>query len=125
VRRVVVAQDLPRHGLLVRHRPPHARHAHTAGEVRETLESSTRIHRVISIFHRWLALVEPRLLGYLLHQLRVLGAERLPAIVVKDLLEGDVLESDQRRLEHVEAGLVGEGEHRSSLISWFHHKKKT
>jgi hypothetical protein len=56
--------------------------------------------------------------SYLLHNLGVLRAERLPAIVVQDLLERDVLESDQRRLQHVEAGLIGEGEHRSSLNAW-------
>lgn len=60
------------------------------------------------------------IVAYLLHNLRVLSAERLPAIIIKDLLEGDVLESNQRRLQHVEAGLVGEGEHRSSLNSRFH-----
>ena len=60
------------------------------------------------------------IIAYLLHNLRVLGAERLPAIIIKDLLKGDVLESNQCRLQHVEASLVGKGEHRSSLNSWFH-----
>jgi len=40
VRGVVVAQDLPRHRLLVRHGPTHARHADTAREVCEALRNS-------------------------------------------------------------------------------------
>jgi hypothetical protein len=40
LRGVVVAQDLPRHRLLVRHRPTHARHADAAGEVRQALKKT-------------------------------------------------------------------------------------
>jgi hypothetical protein len=37
LRRAVVAHHLPRHRLLVRRLPPHARPAHAAGEVRQAL----------------------------------------------------------------------------------------
>jgi hypothetical protein len=74
-----------------------------------------------ALAEQWLLLLQgTEIIAYLLHNLRVLGAERLPAIVVKDLLKGDVLESNQRRLQHVQAGLVGKGEHGSSLNSRFH-----
>lgn len=87
VRRVVVAKNLPRHRLLIRCLPPHARLADASREIGETL----------------------------LHDLGELQAQRLPALVIQDHLERDVLEVDQRRLKDVEAGIVGEGEHRSRL----------
>ncbi|BAT18055.1 Os12g0612850, partial [Oryza sativa Japonica Group] len=80
VRRVVVAKNLPRHRLLIRCLPPHARLADASREIGETL----------------------------LHDLGELRAQRLPALVIQDHLERDVLEVDQRRLKDVEAGIVGE-----------------
>jgi hypothetical protein len=87
VRAAVVVEHLPRQRLLVRHRPAEARHAQPAGDAREPL----------------------------LHDAGELRAQVLPPLLVEHLLQGDVLERHQRRLQHVQPGLVREREHRHGL----------
>jgi len=90
VRAAVVVEHLPRQRLLVRHRPAQAGDAQPAGDAREPL----------------------------LHDAGELRAQVLPPLVIEHFLQGDVLERHQGCLQHVQARLVREREHRQGLHAW-------
>lgn len=116
-------KHLPHHGLLVRDVAPHCRHADAAGQVSQPLQiylSATHRPTIIMIMLMIMIMMPSSQLIYLLHDLRKLRGQCLAPAIVEYLIQSDILQRNQSRLQHIEPCLVRKRENRHRLPTTKH-----